>query len=65
MGLLQEDVRIRCPYCGESFHISADCSAGSQAYIEDCQICCAPINLRLDVDANFELMGVSALRDDE
>ena len=65
MGMLQEDVRIQCPYCGESIHIYVDCSAGSQAYIEDCQVCCAPINLRLEIDTDFELLSVTALRDDE
>ena len=34
---------VQCPYCGEAFETLADCSAGSATYIEDCQICCRPI----------------------
>lgn len=32
-----------CPWCGERLEMTIDCSAGDQDYIEDCQICCAPI----------------------
>ena len=38
---------ISCPYCGEVFSVQVDSSAGEQAYIEDCQVCCRPIELHL------------------
>lgn len=34
---------IACPYCGESITVLVDASAGSQRYVEDCQVCCRPI----------------------
>ena len=37
--------RIRCPFCAESMTILIDASAGSQSYIEDCQICCQAMNI--------------------
>lgn len=40
---------VQCPYCGESFDTVIDLSAGSMSYIEDCQICCQPIEFRLEV----------------
>ena len=40
---------IYCPYCGESIEVQVDTSAGDQAYIEDCQVCCRPIELSLQV----------------
>tara|TARA_Y100001935_G_C17311136_1_gene516370 strand:- start:5832 stop:6143 length:312 start_codon:yes stop_codon:yes gene_type:complete len=43
------DHPIDCPYCGEKIEIQLDVSAGSQAYIEDCQVCCRPIELKLNV----------------
>lgn len=58
-----EFVAIHCPYCGESFETSVDCSAGSQSYIEDCAICCRPIEIHLRVDESGELLGVSASTD--
>jgi hypothetical protein len=42
---------VQCPYCGESFQTLADYSAGSAVYIEDCQVCCQPIEITLGVDA--------------
>jgi hypothetical protein len=32
-----------CPWCGEPLELTIDCSIGDQHYVEDCQICCAPI----------------------
>ncbi|MEQ9561339.1 MAG: CPXCG motif-containing cysteine-rich protein [Woeseiaceae bacterium] len=42
--------QIHCPYCAESQQIQLDLSAGSQEYIEDCQVCCQPILVRFAVD---------------
>ena len=39
--------QVQCPYCGELIEIQGDRSAGSQAYIEDCSVCCRPIEVRL------------------
>jgi len=47
-----ETVEITCPYCGESIEILVDCSVESQGYIEDCQVCCRPINLIVTIDAD-------------
>lgn len=43
---------IDCPYCGETIEILIDTSIGSQQYIEDCQVCCRPITLRVEIDAD-------------
>lgn len=45
---------IDCPYCGESIEIVVDASIPSQQYIEDCQVCCRPITLSVDVDQDGE-----------
>jgi hypothetical protein len=29
-----------------------DCSAGTQRYVEDCQVCCRPMNVSVSVDMN-------------
>ena len=41
---------IECPYCGEVISLLLDTSAGSQRYIEDCHVCCRPINIAVSVD---------------
>jgi len=45
-----EEVEIQCPYCGETLSISVDCSVEKQSYIEDCQVCCRPMELMVMVD---------------
>ncbi|GAB2189816.1 CPXCG motif-containing cysteine-rich protein [Sessilibacter sp. MAH1] len=44
------DEEILCPYCGESQTVTVDFSEGNCDYIEDCQICCRPIDFHLMVD---------------
>lgn len=39
------DKRIRCPFCGEPMDVVLDMSAGSQSYVEDCQVCCQPMQI--------------------
>jgi hypothetical protein len=55
---------VQCPYCGEAFETLLDVSAGSASYIEDCQICCRPIEIGIDVAADGTLTSVSARRSD-
>jgi hypothetical protein len=43
---------IACPYCGETISLALDASAGAQRYIEDCHVCCRPIDVLLEVDAD-------------
>ena len=56
---------VTCPYCGESFTTVVDYSAGYQQYIEDCQVCCQPIEFFIHVDDAGELTGIETRRDDE
>ncbi len=59
-----ETVSIRCPYCGEPETVVIDCSQGSQTYVEDCQVCCRPMELTVTLDAGG-LPEVAVTRDDE
>ena len=60
-----DEVSVECPYCGARFETLVDCSAGDQAYVEDCQVCCAPINFRVRVNAQCELEQCELRRDDD
>ncbi|MFZ9920629.1 MAG: CPXCG motif-containing cysteine-rich protein [Terrimicrobiaceae bacterium] len=42
-----EDVEIECPYCGEVFGILVDTGFGTLEMIEDCSVCCHPIQLTI------------------
>ena len=41
---------IHCPYCGEPLEIAIDWSVREQEYVEDCQVCCQPMVLRVTLD---------------
>ncbi len=41
--------RVRCPFCGESISVLLDLSGGDQSYVEDCQVCCQPMQLSFEV----------------
>ena len=44
-----EEQLIQCPYCGENQTVLIDCSVSRQTYIEDCQVCCQPINFDISI----------------
>ena len=59
-----EPLEIECPYCGETIEILLDLSAGPQEYIEDCQVCCRPIELSVS-PGEGEAPHVEVRREDE
>ena len=59
-----ESADVQCPYCGEAITLVIDCSAGAQAYIEDCPVCCRPISVSVTIDPDG-LPWVDVRRDDE
>lgn len=54
-----------CPYCGSELEMTADTSAGSQEYIEDCEVCCAPITVSIEVDLQGQLVRADLKRDSD
>lgn len=44
---MPDPIRITCPYCGERFEAFVDTSAGDADYVEDCPVCCRPIEMHL------------------
>ena len=58
-----EPAQITCPYCWETLEILLDLSVDEQDYIEDCQVCCQPISIRV-VSPAGELASVEAERSD-
>ena len=42
-----EERPITCPYCWEIINVMLDPSLPEQIYIEDCSVCCHPMQLRV------------------
>ncbi len=49
---------FQCPYCWAEISMLLDPSIPKQTYVEDCEVCCNPIELALEFEAN-ELVGFS------
>jgi len=41
---------FNCPFCGEQISMLLDGSVGGQSYIEDCEVCCRPIDIRYRIE---------------
>ncbi len=41
-----------CPYCGEEISMVLDLSVRRQTYVEDCEVCCNPIEISYSVEAD-------------
>ena len=53
---------IDCPYCGEIIEIDVDCSESNQSYIEDCSVCCRPINITVSIDLTTKYMCMQHMK---
>ncbi|RKE98234.1 CPXCG motif-containing cysteine-rich protein [Ichthyenterobacterium magnum] len=40
---------FQCPYCWEQVSMLIDYSQSNQKYIEDCEVCCNPIQLNISI----------------
>lgn len=60
----QTERSVQCPYCGETIDVLIDCSVAQQNYIEDCQVCCRPIDFDVTVGQEGEL-AITVSSEDE
>jgi len=54
-----EEYFFQCPYCWEQISMLVDTSQNHQNYIEDCEICCNPIQVSIVVE-NQEIINFEA-----
>jgi uncharacterized protein YbaR (Trm112 family) len=60
--MLETTAEVACPYCGETITLLLDLSVEEQSYIEDCSVCCQPMNVSYRVE-DGELAAVSVEAD--
>jgi transcription elongation factor Elf1 len=51
---------FQCPYCWEEISMLLDTSVTKQTYIEDCEVCCRPIEVMAQFSGE-ELVAFDAL----
>ncbi|MCB0210254.1 MAG: CPXCG motif-containing cysteine-rich protein [Anaerolineae bacterium] len=49
---MEEEYFFICPHCWQEISMLLDTSSGDQSYIEDCEICCNPIEITYRVEDN-------------
>ncbi|MEY8848129.1 CPXCG motif-containing cysteine-rich protein [Psychroserpens sp. XS_ASV72] len=54
-----EEYFFQCPYCWETISMLIDVSQHKQTYIEDCEVCCNPIQVEITTE-NSEIIGFEA-----
>jgi hypothetical protein len=54
-----EEHYFMCPYCWQNVSMLIDKSVSKQSYIEDCEVCCNPIQISLQF-INSELIDFQA-----
>ncbi|MGE0113723.1 MAG: CPXCG motif-containing cysteine-rich protein [Steroidobacteraceae bacterium] len=59
---LTQFVSLGCPYCGENFETRIDLTNGTCSYVEDCPVCCQPIELAIGVNEAGKLQSLQARR---
>ena len=55
--LMQKEISVRCPFCAQNIEVLIDMSVTSQNYLEDCSVCCRPIQFEVTIQ-NGELEWV-------
>ena len=61
-GALEQFVAFQCPWCGERLETRVDLTAGEPEYIEDCEVCCRPIELGIELEDDGALHAVRVQR---
>ena len=41
---------FQCPQCGEEISVIVDTSVEKQKFIEDCEVCCRPIEIEVEIE---------------
>lgn len=60
-GVAEGSVWAHCPYCGEPIELLVDAGGGTeQDYIEDCEVCCRPMVIRLRWSGGTPVVDVAA-----
>lgn len=60
VSAMHDSVHIECPHCGETFSLAVDVSEGSAEFTVDCEVCCRPMVVSVQV-ADGEISGLDVV----
>jgi transcription elongation factor Elf1 len=60
-----DNTEIECPYCGEPQSVNIELTTAHQSYTEDCQVCCKPMILNIEIDYETEQVHIYAQQENE
>jgi hypothetical protein len=58
-----ETHKVQCPYCGEAIEVDIEELEEAQSFIEDCSVCCRPIQFEVTVNAGDEIEVIASRSD--
>jgi len=58
-----EEHFFQCPYCWEEISMLLEPSSTEQQYIEDCEVCCRPIQIEFIFDKELQSFSAHSLED--
>ena len=58
-----EEHFFQCPYCWEEISMLLEPSISEQQYIEDCEVCCRPIQIEFIFDKELQSFSARSLED--
>ncbi|MDX1993936.1 MAG: CPXCG motif-containing cysteine-rich protein [bacterium] len=62
---MEEEYFFLCPYCWQEISMLLDLTERRAQYVEDCEICCNPIEIRYKVEDHQYVTEFDAKRIDE
>lgn len=60
----EQEITAQCPYCFSPISFVCEPFSGPQSYIEDCEVCCRPIQISYETEEG-EITAFAATRLDE
>jgi transcription elongation factor Elf1 len=59
-GSVQVSETVQCPFCGQNSDLTIDTSVASQRFTTDCEICCRPMEVRVECEPG-EVLALEVL----
>ena len=60
---MNDALSIECPHCGETFTLAFDASEGSATFTADCEVCCRPMTVSVQIDEDGEIERVEVVEE--